>query len=72
LVGSFKEVADTWLKRHVEAHGLRSQYDIKRQLDRYVYPRWKDRPFLEVRRRDVNDLLDYIADNTGARRLTRC
>src|SRR5271169_6420457 len=25
-IGSFKEVADNWFKRHVEANGLRSQY----------------------------------------------
>jgi integrase len=64
-VGSFKEIAENWIKRHVEAHGLRSHYAIKRMLARYVYPKWKDRPFLEIRRRDVNDLLDYVADNHG-------
>ena len=64
-IGSFKEIADTWLKRHVVAQGLRSERDIRRQLDRYVYPKWKDRPFLDVRRGDVNALLDHIADNHG-------
>src|SRR5215831_13314815 len=64
-VGSFKEIADNWIKRHVEAHGLRSQHDIKRHLERYVYPKWKDLPFLEIRRHDVNELLDFISDNHG-------
>jgi hypothetical protein len=64
-VDSFKEVAMNWIKRHVEANGLRSHPDIERLLRVYVYPKWQDRPFLEIRRREVNDLLDYIADNHG-------
>jgi integrase len=64
-VGSFKEIADTWFKRHVEANKLRSRPDIERILVKYVYPRWKDRPFLEIRRRDVNELLDHVSDNHG-------
>src|SRR5262245_9745307 len=35
-VGSFKEVAENWFKRHVEARQLRSQGEIKRQLKKYV------------------------------------
>jgi integrase len=62
-VGSFKEIADNWIKRHVEASALRSAHEIKRQLDKYVYPKWKDRPFLEIRRRDVTELLEHIADH---------
>ena len=34
-------------------------------LTKYVYPRWKDRPFLEIRRGDVNNLLDHVADSHG-------
>jgi len=64
-VGSFRDVAENWFKRHVEGSRLRSHVDIRRQLERYVYPRWRDRKFLEIRRRDVNDLLDFIADNHG-------
>jgi integrase len=64
-VGSFKEIADSWIKRHVEANKLRSRPDIERILVKYVYPRWKDRPFLEIRRRDVNELLDHVADDHG-------
>jgi integrase len=64
-VGSFKDVAESWFKRHVEGDRLRSHAQIRRQLERYVYPKWRDRKFLEIRRRDVNDLLDFIADNHG-------
>ncbi len=63
-VGTFKEVADKWLKRHVQGR-LRSEYDITRQLTAYVYPRWAERRFLDIRRREVNELLDHIADNHG-------
>jgi integrase len=63
--GSFKEVAENWVKRHVEAKKLRTQSEIQRQLRRYLYPRWKDTPFLEIRRSDVNHLLDGLADNHG-------
>jgi hypothetical protein len=35
-VGSFKDVAENWFKRHVEANSLRSQAEIKRQLEKYV------------------------------------
>lgn len=64
-VGSFKEIAENWFKRHVEAHRLRSLAEIRRQLEKYVYPKWKDRKFLEIRRREVNELLDHIADKHG-------
>jgi integrase len=64
-VGSFRDIAENWFKRHVEGDGLRSGVEIRRQLEKYVYPRWKDRKFDEIRRRDVNELLDFIADNHG-------
>jgi hypothetical protein len=63
--GSFKEIADKWLKRHVQANKLISAADIERLLNKYIYPQWKDRPFLEIRRSEVNDLLDDIVDNHG-------
>ena len=64
--GTFRDVAENWLKRHVEASKLRSASEIKRHLDRYVFPKWKDRPFVEIRRGEVNALLDGIADDHGA------
>jgi integrase len=62
--GSFRAVADKWLRQHVEGR-LLSQREIERQLERYVFPKWKDRPFFEIRRGEVNDLLDHIAHNHG-------
>jgi integrase len=64
-IGSFKEIAANWLKRHVEHNKLRSQREIERILDRYVYPRWANTPFLEIRRKEVNLLLDHVADHNG-------
>lgn len=60
--GSFQAVAENWYKRHVEASGLRSARSIRRYLDKHILPKWKDRSFIEIRRGDVNQLLDSIVD----------
>jgi integrase len=65
--GSFKEVAENFLKRHVEAQGLRSRYEIERCLKAYVYPRWQDRPFREIELEHITDLLDDVEDKHGER-----
>ena len=65
-VGSFKQVAEAWLKRHVRGR-LRSAREIERHLQKYVYPHWADRPFTEIRRVDVNVLLDRLEDEHGVR-----
>jgi len=63
--GSFKDIAEKWIRRHVEANKLISQGGIERLLMKYVYPSWGGSPFLEIRRSEVNDLLDDIVDNHG-------
>jgi integrase len=65
--GSFKDVAEDFVKRHVDRKGLRSKREIERQLRVYVYPRWKDRALFDISRKDVNKLLDDITDNHGPR-----
>jgi integrase len=65
--GSFKEVAETFLERHVEANKLRSQYEIERVLTKYVFPAWQHRPFRDLKRADVVALLDGIEDKNGSR-----
>ncbi|UCI09986.1 tyrosine-type recombinase/integrase [Mesorhizobium sp. B1-1-8] len=65
--GTFTEVAADFIKRHVDKKGLRSKREIERQLNVYVYPKWKDRAFFDIKRRDVNKLLDDIEDDHGAR-----
>ena len=53
--GSFREVAENFIKRHVEHEKLRSQPEIERVLRKYIYPKWEARPFREIRRSDVTD-----------------
>jgi integrase len=65
--GSFRTVADSFLKRHVAANGLRSQPETERCLAKYVYPAWQHRPLHEIKRGDVAALLDAIEDRHGAR-----
>jgi integrase len=67
-VGTFKEVAENWIERYVGLHGLRSRSEIQRILEKHLYPEWADRPFLEIRRVEVNNLLDKVTDGDGARK----
>src|SRR5262245_47738317 len=43
---TFRDIAENWLKRHVAAKKLRTEREIKRCLERYVYPKWQDRDFV--------------------------
>jgi integrase len=63
---TFAQVAEGYIKRHVEKNGLRTAYEIKRALNVYVLPRWKDRPIADIKRGDVARLLDQIEDDHGA------
>jgi integrase len=64
---TFGDVAANWLKRHVEPNGLRSRKEIVRLLERHVFPAWRDREFVSIRRSDVAGLLDKVEDNHSAR-----
>ncbi|HZP69251.1 MAG TPA: tyrosine-type recombinase/integrase [Pseudolabrys sp.] len=64
--GSFKAVAESFIKHHVHAKKLLSKDEIERMLKVYVYPEWETRPFFEIRRGDVNALLDKIVERNGA------
>jgi integrase len=59
------DVVETYLKRHVEARRLRTGDEIRRVLDVYVLPHWRDRPFADIRRSDVARLLDAVEDKHG-------
>lgn len=59
-------VTANWFKRHVEKNGLRTAAEIRRMLDVHVLPRWRDRIFVELKRRDIAALLDAIEDDRGA------
>jgi integrase len=60
--GSFKEVAETFLRMHVQANQLRWQDEVERCLNEYVYPAWQHRTFRDIRRGDVAALLDGIQE----------
>lgn len=64
---TFDEVADDFIKRHVDKKGLRSKKEIERLLDRHVRPRWGKREFLDIRRADVVALLDHVEENHSDR-----
>ena len=42
---SFEDVAESYMHRHVRKKGLRSQAEIERILNRYIYPVFQDREF---------------------------
>ena len=63
----FKAVAENYLERHVKANKLRSQPEIERILDRYIYPAWSDSEFTAIRRGEVTKLLDTVQDANGPR-----
>jgi integrase len=63
--GTFKDIAEQWIKRHVDEAKLRSKGEIERCLKVYVYPKWGNLNFLEIRRPEVNELLDGIVDHHG-------
>jgi integrase len=64
---NFENVTGQWLKRHVQAKGLRSEGEVTRLLNAHVFPKWKDRDILNIRRSDVAALLDHIEDKHSAR-----
>lgn len=64
---TFKAVSSTYLERHVDKRGLRTAAEVRRIFTRYIWPEFGDRPFLEVRRRAVTDLLDEIEDGKAGK-----
>ena len=58
--GSFKDVAEQWLARN---RHLRTWAQLERMLRVYVYPVWSNRPFAEIRRSDVHQLLDKVEEH---------
>lgn len=62
---SVAEVAENWLRRHVEKNRHRTAGEMRRQVDKYILPFWRDRIFTEITRRDVTALLDSVEDKHG-------
>ena len=67
---SFAAVADEWLQRD-QAHN-RTHAQVKQRIERCATPAWGDRQISTISRRDINDLIDTVADRGAiimARRL---
>ena len=64
---SFEAVAKGWMQRHVEAKGLRSDYEINRLLNKHLLPAWGGREFESIKRGDIAKLLDKVEDESGPR-----
>jgi integrase len=63
--GTFKEIAESWVREYVDEKKLRSKYEIERHLNVYVYPVWEKKLLFDIRRIDVNNLLDLIKNKHG-------
>jgi hypothetical protein len=66
--GTFKQIAADWIREYVDEKGLRSKGEIERHLKSYVYPQCEHRLIHEIRRLDVNKLLDDIKNKKIERR----
>jgi integrase len=64
---TFKAVAENYMVRHVQKKGLHSAGEIRRCLEKYVYPILGGRDFLSIKKTDVAKLLDHVEDNHGPR-----
>ena len=64
---SLKDIAESYMQRHVRARGLRTEPEIARILRKYVYPPLQDRDFESIKRSDVTALLDGVEDGSGPR-----
>jgi integrase len=70
VANSFAAVADEWLKRD-QAHN-RSYARVKQLIERCAKPAWEGRQISAIGRRDINGLIDSVADRGAipmARRL---
>jgi integrase len=51
--GTFGQIADDWLREHVDELKLRSAKELRRQLKVYILPKWADKRIYDIRRSDV-------------------
>lgn len=63
---TFEEVAESWLRRHVDKNKLISAPDLRSCVNRHLIPAWGGREFTSIRRGDVAKMLDKIEDSNGA------
>lgn len=58
-------VLDDFMARYVRERGLRSGDEIEATFRRHVREALGDKPILELRKRDIVELLDRVADQAG-------
>lgn len=46
---------------------MRTERDIRRNLETYIYPHWAERDFASIKRSDISALMDRIEDERGSR-----
>jgi len=65
---TFEAIAENWFARYVLGEKrLRTADEIRRCLTKYVYPFWRERALVDLKRADVTALLDHVADHHGPR-----
>jgi integrase len=69
---TFSDIAADYVKRHIEKNGLRTAYEIKRCIAKYIEPPWGPRQFRDIKRSDVTKLLDRIEDDHGSAQADLC
>jgi integrase len=62
---SVAAVAANWLLRHVAKNRHRTADEQRRVVEKYLLPSWRDRVFVDIKRRDIAALLDHIEDAHG-------
>jgi integrase len=62
---SVATVLGEWLKRHAFKNGLRRAAEYQRIVNVYILPHWRDRAFVDIKRSDAAQLLDYVEDHHG-------
>lgn len=56
---TFGQVADTWIDKVAKPKNSSWRLQMRR-LEMHVYPKWKDRKILSIKRADVRDLLEAL------------
>jgi hypothetical protein len=69
---TFGDVAQAWFTEKVEKKGLRSVKEVKRHLDTYVLPSWRDLNIHEIKLTRINALLDASMQSCGSSGLRSC
>lgn len=62
---TFGELAESWMTR--EGSKRITAKEMRRTLDKYILPTWKNLPVADIRKLDVTKLLDDVEDKHGTR-----